>query len=457
MERLNGIKFRSRIILGLQTFLKRVGFAILVLGGGAAHAEWQRVHEFEDELTWVVRFQDAERGWAGPALLPPYLYRTTNGGFDWTPIEEFPGNGYVAEIEFWGSKRIAVATLNSVTTSSDSGVTWSAIALPGGGYATEIAYADSNLIFAIGTDDQLLPPTRKQIHRSLDGGQTWTRVFYEIDHEGWSINDVAYSASGTVIVGSAPWEVLRSTNQGINWQSIGDEDPNLFPILEVNALVSPSSGVFIAAGAVDTLPGLLGFPIIARSSDDGQTWNIVWQNPTAYDSMIYDLSFADSLNGWAVGRNGTFLRTTDGGETWTWSVFDSIRFGFVQASYLSTSMGFVFDPGGGGGSLWRWDTTTAVVEDDHDRSEITGTQISVFPNPFNAEATFRIELARPSQVQVKIYDLCGRIVAGMSEQYRSEGIHSLKLGLVPLATGMYIYRVTADKYPVGQGKILHLK
>ncbi len=29
MERLNGIKFRSRIILGLQTFLKRVGFAVL--------------------------------------------------------------------------------------------------------------------------------------------------------------------------------------------------------------------------------------------------------------------------------------------------------------------------------------------------------------------------------------------------------------------------------------------
>ena len=34
------------------------------------------------------------------------------------------------------------------------------------------------------------------------------------------------------------------------------------------------------------------------------------------EKSIYDISFADEKNGWAVGRRGFVIHTTDGGDTW---------------------------------------------------------------------------------------------------------------------------------------------
>jgi len=53
---------------------------------------------------------------------------------------------------------------------------------------------------------------------------------------------------------------------------------------------------------------------ILRSTDGGQSWSYT-ESPT--DAPLYDVSFADDDHGWAVGATGTLLRSTDGGQTWT--------------------------------------------------------------------------------------------------------------------------------------------
>jgi photosystem II stability/assembly factor-like uncharacterized protein len=42
------------------------------------------------------------------------------------------------------------------------------------------------------------------------------------------------------------------------------------------------------------------------------------QNPSAAQAAptLRDLAFADALNGWMVGENGTVYATTDGGSNW---------------------------------------------------------------------------------------------------------------------------------------------
>lgn len=34
-------------------------------------------------------------------------------------------------------------------------------------------------------------------------------------------------------------------------------------------------------------------------------------------TALYDITFVDSLYGWAVGDSGTIIQTTDGGTTWS--------------------------------------------------------------------------------------------------------------------------------------------
>ena len=49
-------------------------------------------------------------------------------------------------------------------------------------------------------------------------------------------------------------------------------------------------------------------------SSNGTTW-VSQTSGTA--NTLNDVVFIDPLNGWAVGSNGTGLRTQDGGSTWT--------------------------------------------------------------------------------------------------------------------------------------------
>ena len=41
-----------------------------------------------------------------------------------------------------------------------------------------------------------------------------------------------------------------------------------------------------------------------------------WQNPLPQGNTLLDMSFVNQNLGWAVGYNGTILKTTDGGENW---------------------------------------------------------------------------------------------------------------------------------------------
>ena len=53
--------------------------------------------------------------------------------------------------------------------------------------------------------------------------------------------------------------------------------------------------------------------VIQKAEPDGN-WVTV---ASGVDSDLFDITFAGSLAGWAVGHGGLVLRTTDGGNTWT--------------------------------------------------------------------------------------------------------------------------------------------
>ena len=42
----------------------------------------------------------------------------------------------------------------------------------------------------------------------------------------------------------------------------------------------------------------------------------IWQNPLPQGNDLYHVFFIDDNAGWAVGRIGTILKTTDGGISW---------------------------------------------------------------------------------------------------------------------------------------------
>ncbi|MGH1363315.1 MAG: FlgD immunoglobulin-like domain containing protein [Calditrichia bacterium] len=74
-----------------------------------------------------------------------------------------------------------------------------------------------------------------------------------------------------------------------------------------------------------------------------------------------------------------------------------------------------------------------------------------FPNPFNPTTTIRFDLPKNSTVSLKIYDVQGRLVRKLVNQKMKAGFHETQWdGLNShgnrVATGVYFYRIRADKF-----------
>jgi photosystem II stability/assembly factor-like uncharacterized protein len=171
------------------------------------------------------------------------------------------------------------------------------------------------------------------INHTTDGGQTWTqqangigRFNLDIDFVdrdvGWVLNRVDWY--------DGPNRVLGTSNGGADWNII---------------FIATST---VGLTAIDFVSPLLGWGVgrdtdsarVFRTLDGGRTWD---PQIGIDDSYFYDLSFVDSLYGWAISSAGVLCRTTDGGSSWTCARPDtgaggpsSIKFADRQHGWIVT-------------------------------------------------------------------------------------------------------------------------
>jgi len=69
-----------------------------------------------------------------------------------------------------------------------------------------------------------------------------------------------------------------------------------------------------------------------------------------------------------------------------------------------------------------------------------------FPNPFNPTTTIQYQLPADARVTLKVYDILGSEVATLVNEGQEAGYKEVQFNGVNLASGMYIYRLTADNY-----------
>lgn len=86
---------------------------------------------------------------------------------------------------------------------------------------------------------------------------------------------------------------------------------------------------------------------------------------------------------------------------------------------------------------------------------------SVFPNPVRNKANFIINIDRPDNIKVDIFNPAGQKIINLVNGYLSTGRHNLQWNLrdaydIPVSYGTYFYRITTEQ-ETKLGKILHIK
>ncbi len=70
-----------------------------------------------------------------------------------------------------------------------------------------------------------------------------------------------------------------------------------------------------------------------------------------------------------------------------------------------------------------------------------------YPNPFNPSTKIDFQIPLDSKVTLKVYDLTGREIATLlNNEFRAADYYTMKFDGSGLASGVYIYRLSADKY-----------
>jgi hypothetical protein len=68
------------------------------------------------------------------------------------------------------------------------------------------------------------------------------------------------------------------------------------------------------------------------------------------------------------------------------------------------------------------------------------------PNPFNPSTEIQYSLAVGADVKLEIYNLTGQCVATLVDQHQLAGPHTAIWTADNVASGVYLYRLTADKF-----------
>ena len=171
--------------------------------------------------------------------------------------------------------------------------------------------------------------------------------------------------------------------------------------------------------------------------------NLVWIYYT--DAIKYSSPAIGADTTIYVGtETGLFLAITSSG-TLKWSANISSN---PLSSPAITSSGTIYVTAGQ--TLFAFTDTNTNIDPGHIKKRPTN--VSISPNPFNSTAIINYYLPSDALIQIKLYDVLGRLQKNLVNQYQTIGQHQVHLS--GLASGVYFVRIQSDNYFVTKKAIV---
>ncbi|WP_457351167.1 YCF48-related protein [Roseateles sp. P5_D6] len=242
------------------------------------------------EYSMKLAFLDAKRGLGLDAT--GQLRQTSDGGRTWTtkPSTGLPSTATNTALRFVDDKiGWMLQSDGRLYKTSDGGATWRDGQLVHGGLV-RFDFVDANRGWGEPTDRRGLVFTR-------DGGQTWMTLS---PPQTVSVGGLFFGDGRQIVIYGRGTLLASTVDDGQTWTVLA---PNVeSPFNTRSKVIASDAKTWWSAQTFG----------LYRSDDAGATWTEV----TGVSGQFADIAFADANNGWAVGRGGMVVATTDGGKTW---------------------------------------------------------------------------------------------------------------------------------------------
>lgn len=364
-----------------------------------AGSNWYSVTADSNNNFKTIHFINSFTGWAaGGSNISVIVYRTTNGGNTW--VEQFnaydglcgvttsfftdENNGYIG-----GARRTLFSNytkgFDMITT--NGGLNWSKVNHNSNVYS--VYFTGQNTGWR-GSFLTYSPYFYGEIQFTTNGGMLWDWRLNSPDMHFFTINFVN-SNYGWVVgyqeeITPACSEIFRTTNGGYSWYS---------PVLII------STSIMLSVDFVSSDKGWMcgSNGKIRYSSNGGEYWTV--QNSGVTEDLK-SITFTDEFTGYAIGTNGTILKTITGG-------------------------------------------LTNISKNQNNLPE-SYELYQNFPNPFNPETKIKFSIPEPGFVTLIVYNSLGSEVATLVKEMHLAGSYEVSWNASSYPSGAYFYRLHTEGF-----------
>lgn len=362
-----------------------------------------------------IFFINRQQGWC--ANSDGRIMYTPDGGNTWQL--QFAAGGYFRCIEFRDSLLGFAGTLNQrLYRTTNGGINWTNVAsqiTPVPDAICGIDIADSTTVYAVGQWD-----TPAFFLKSTDEGLTWTRK----DMSQWAsgLVEIQFFSRDTGFIsgrgaGNSGGVILYTTDGGTTWTKVHDTGQTgeyVWKLQRVTEEMWVASVQTFAPGAV-----------MLKSVDRGQTWQ-----PIVTPSFdMQGIGFVTPLHGWVGGYSQGMYETTDGGLSWSYM---PVGGNYNRIFVIDSTLAF-----GAGQSVYKYSDTSASGISDPHTAFPPHLDWYLTPNPTDAQITAVIKLEQESLVRMTVINAAGTEQKEVFHQRLTAGEHRLALYVGDLPAGQW--------------------
>lgn len=227
--------------------------------------------------------------------------------------------------------------------------------------------------------------------KTSDGGNSWLK-----ENADYNIREIKFFDAnfGYALIGGG-YKILKTLNGGNNWEII--TTPNS---IAQGSIFFLSKDIGYISGGIANNNYLYGR--IYKTTDGCKTWKPVYASK--FSSVVGKMFFLDEKHGWAISTLG-LLKT--------------IKRGIITS-----------------------------VENLFTKSNVNDFNLFPnYPNPFNPSTTIEYNINKPSEVRLIIYDVLGREIKSIFNEFKDAGHYKVIFNGKDLPSGIYYYRlVTENNY-----------
>jgi len=378
------------------------------------------------------------------------VYYTPDCGITWTN-QSFLNSRYFHDVFFLNEQKgWILADYGYIFYSTNGGNSWSIQCMGIAKVTTRIIFLDDSCGWTVGCEI---------IGRTIHGGynNSWEQIVLPYPPFSWDSLEIwgitfVNRLKGWFCAGYFPvyyesmpgagdtWFtkgqgcIAKSINGGDSWQL--QKRDTIYDFFDIKMLDTLNG--FVVGGNDRTMSA-----VIMKTLNGG----VNWQNVTIPTQAKYLRSLKFQGNqAWAVGHQGTILHSDDEGNTWALQT-SPVETTLYDVDFSDSIHGLIAGDGyvlytHNGGNTWN--ISNLGIEEEKEIAMVRNGQrndnIKVFPNPLTNIATIRYVVPIAGQIKLELYNIAGKSIKTLTNEYQKVGTHTVKFLGDKLAKGIYFLR-----------------